>query len=247
MHRLSANWTARGTLGLMTALLLGCPIRTEHKVETTHKIEAHIVIDVRKVQEEAEMIESEVRGPAEVPKASPDPSMKTGALLARPDRPYSLAARPRSFWSIFDLSTRAHAAEDTIDDRAAIGRRKARSADVQAALNAGCFGESNGGYIELRPCNAVDEAAEKARLQVLADDENRDRRVIYTALARRQGLDDDQAGAIGEIYAGEIRKHLTPGQSFQVPVDDKLYEEFLASNLGREFDRAEPGSWLRVP
>lgn len=235
----------RGAVALLL-LLMGCPIRTEHKVETTHKIEAHIVIDVRKIQEEAGTIESEVRGQGEVPKASPDPSMKTGALLARPDRPYFVAAPPRTFWSIFDVSTRAQAAEE-FDDRAAIARRKARSSEVSTALDQGCFGENNRGYVELLPCEAVEEAADKARLQVLAADENLDRKIIYTALSLRQGLEADQADAIGQIYAGEIRKILSSGQNFQTPADEKLYEEFLASDLGRKFDKPEPGVWLRVP
>lgn len=234
-----------GAAALTVFLLFGCPIRTEHKVETTHKIEAHIVIDVRKVQEEAEQIESEVRSEAEVPKAQPDPGARTGAMLAPPEEPYRVAAPKRSFWSIFDVSTRAHAAEP--DDKAAIARRKDRAPQIREALDSGCLGENNKGYVELRPCDELEDAEEKARLQVLAEDENRDRRIIYAALAKRQGLDADQADAVGVIYAGEIRKLLTSGQAFQVPTDDKLYEEFLESELGRKLGKPRPGVWVEAP
>ncbi len=234
-----------GAMTLLGLFLMGCPIRTEHKVETTHKIEAHIVIDIRKVQEQAGQIESEIRAEGEVPKAEPDPGARTGAMLARPEAPYHVATPKRTFWSIFDISTGAHAAE--VDENAAIARRKDRSSTVRQALNSGCLGENNIGYVELRPCDQVENADEKARLQVLAEDENRDRRIIYTALSRRQGLDPDQVDAIGAIYAGEIRKLLTPGQAFQTPTDDQLYEEFLESDLAQELDRPKPGVWVKVP
>lgn len=234
-----------GIAALTAILLLGCPIRTEHKVETTHKIEAHIVIDVRKVQEQAEQIESEVRAAEDVPKAEPDPGARTGAMVARPGRPYRVAAPERSFWSIFDLATSAHAAES--DEDAAIARRKERAPRVREALDRGCLGENNTGYLEIRPCDKLEDAEEKARLQVLAEDENRDRRAIYTAIARRQGLESDQADAVGAIYAGEIRKLLRSGQAFQIPTDDQLYEEFLESDLGRKLDNPRPGAWIKVP
>ncbi len=80
-----------GAMTLFGLLLVGCPIRTEHKVETTHKIEAHIVIDIRKVQEQAGQIESEIRAEGEVPKAEPDPGARTGAMLARGALPRSHA------------------------------------------------------------------------------------------------------------------------------------------------------------
>jgi uncharacterized protein YdbL (DUF1318 family) len=234
-----------GALALLGILLVGCPIRTEHKVETTHKIEAHIVIDVRKVQEQAGQIESEVRAESEAPKAEPDPGAKAGAMLARPEASYRLAAPQRSFWSIFDISSTSHAAD--VDENAAIARRKERASSIKQALNNGCFGENNTGYVELHPCDQLEGADEKARLQVLAEDENRDRRIIYTALSRRQGLEPDQVDAIGAIYAGEIRKLLSSGQAFQTPTDDQLYEEFLNSDLGRKLDRPKPGVWVRVP
>lgn len=227
------------------SLLFGCPIRTEHKVETTHKIEAHIVIDIRKVQEQASQIESEVRGEAEAPKAEPDPGTKVGAMAGRPEANYSLAAPRRSFWSIFDVSSSAAAAES--DDGEAIARRKARAADIRAALDKGCLGENNKGYVALRPCEASQDAAEKARFQVLSDDENRDRKIIYTAVARRQGLEASHAEEIGIIFAGEIRKHLTTGQPFQVPEDDQQYEEFLKSDLAKKLGEFKPGEWTVVP
>lgn len=234
-----------GVLALTAFFLLGCPIRTEHKVETTHKIEAHIVIDVRKVQQEAGQIESEVRGADEVPRAEPDPGGRAGAMLAGPDSSYRVASSRRSFWSIFDLSTSAHAAES--DENAAIARRKERAPRIQEALNSGCLGENNNGYVELRPCDQLEKAEEKARLQVLAEDENRDRRIIYVAIARRQGLESEQADAIGAIYAGEIRKLLTSGQTFQTPIDERLYKEFVESEFGRRLGKPRPGVWVEAP
>jgi uncharacterized protein YdbL (DUF1318 family) len=245
----SRSYRTLGFMALIAVAMLGCPIRTEHKVETTHKIEAHIVIDVRKVQQEAEQIESEVRG-GETPKAEPDPGSRTGAMVAWPSDAFTVAATPvasppRGFWSIFDISTRAAAAEN--EEAAAIARRKARAGRINAELSRGCFGENNRGYVELRPCDAAKEASERSALQSLADEENRDRRTVYSAIAVREGLRADQADAIGEIFAGEIRKRLSSGQSFQVPARDSHYEEFLKTEMARSLRQPRPGTWVQVP
>jgi uncharacterized protein YdbL (DUF1318 family) len=230
---------------LSVLVLLACPIRTEHKVETTHKIEAHIVIDVRKVQAEAEQIESEVRG-GEPPKAQPDPGSQTGAMLPSQDQPYALAQTPpRSFWSIFDVSTRAAASVD--EEAAAIQRRKARAGRINDELTRGCLGENYLGYVELRPCDERSDASEMAELKMLAEEENRDRRTVYSAIAVREGLRAEQADVIGEIFAGEIRKRLTPGQPFQVPQSDEYYEAFLKTDLARNLGNPRPGTWVQVP
>lgn len=234
-----------GLLALGATLMVGCPIRTEHKIETTHKIEAHIVIDVRKVQDQAAQIEDEVRSGTEVPKALPDPGSKAGAMAGRSELDALLAAPPRTFWSIFDLSTSAAAAETA--EGAAIARRKARAGQINEALTRGCLGENNQGNVELRPCRASEAAVEKARFQVLADDENRDRKIIYTAVAVREGVGAEHAGAIGEIFAAEIRKRLTSGQPFQTPTDDQQYEEFAKSELGRTLGPPKPGVWVVMP
>ena len=112
-----------------TGLQIGCPVwRTEHKIETTHKIEAHIVIDIRR---EAAALETEVRGDAAQapPKAEPD-GPKPQAMAGGVDG--ERIAVSRSVWSIFDFATVA-SAQSGGDKAKAVARRKQRSTKIDRA------------------------------------------------------------------------------------------------------------------
>ncbi len=227
-------------LTLFSAIPMGCPTwRTEHKVETTHKIEAHIVLDIRKVQEEAAKVEDTVR---DTPAASPDDGKpKTSFYRATSGREVA----SRSLLSIFDLSSSAQAAED--DSSAAIARRKERFASLDKALSQGCLGENCRGMIELRSCDEAKKAEEKKKLETLVADENADRKIIYTGIAQKQGLDAKHFEAVGLVYAAEIRVKLKKGQSFQAPSDATLFEDFQKTPLGKSLPDAKKGEWVKVP
>lgn len=222
---------ALGVIGL-----LGCPVwRTEHKVETTHKIDAHVVVDIREIREEADQIESQVRGTDGV--AEGEPSAMVGGI----EMPFQVATTERSLWSLFDISTPAYAQAEGGKD-AAVQRRAARSGEISAALSAGCLGESDLGYVEVRPCDG-----DQSRYQALAKSENDDRLIIYRAIAVERGLDASQASVIGEIFAADIREKLKSGQLFQVPRSETAYQEFRESSLGQRLPDAQKGEWVRVP
>lgn len=249
--------------GMMILTSMGCPVlRTEHKIETTHRIEAHIIIDINQIRQEAVAVENEVRGGAEVPKARADgkPVSMAVDVPGAPGSPdtmntmnamdiegwQSAERRPRSIWSIFDISTAAYAGaadgEEAGAEKAAITGRKSRHDDVEKALSAGCLGENNKGYVEVRPCDGTKD--EKAGAKKLAGAENADRKTVYAAVAIRQGLEAEQAGLIGPIFAGEIRKKLTAGQAFQMPADDKVFDEFVKTDAGKTHAKAGKGDWV---
>ncbi len=228
---------------LMILTSMGCPVfRTEHKVETTHKIEAHIVIDINQIKQEAAAVEGEVRGGAEAPKAQADGKPVSMAVDALNMEGWQSAARrPRSIWSIFDISTAAYAGPED-DEKAAIAGRKSRHDDVEKALSAGCLGENNKGYLEIRPCDGTKD--EQIVAKSLNKHENEDRKTVYEAVAIRQGLEAGQANLIGPIFAGEIRKNLKAGQAFQMPSDDKAFDEFVKSDAGKAHAKAGKGDWV---
>lgn len=228
-------------IGFITAAMafpLAC-IRTEHKIETTHKIEAHIVIDIRRIQAEAQSVESYVRDEDAAPSTRGPQSMIISESKIR-------MVASRSLWSVFDLASSA-AAQTPDEEQRAKDRRKERSKTIDETLTTTCVGENRMGYLELRPCDAAEEAAEKARLERLRDEENMDRKIIYAAVALREGLQAEQADLIGEIFAVEIRKKLKKGQSFQVPSRDDLYEEFLNSPLGKALGGPKKEAWVVMP
>lgn len=236
-------WIVAALLGGSTALSLACPVwRTEHKIETTSKIEAHIVIDVRKVEAEAQQVEGTVRGQDDATKAKPDAPPQSAVADLHPAR---VVAR-RSLWSIFDFATSA-SAQTPEDEKAALDRRKSRSGEVEKALTGGCLGENNKGYVEARPCDGSAEA--KAVAKKLTEDENKDRKTIYSSAVVKQGhkLSDEGIDAVGQIYAKVIREKLKKGQLFQVPTNDERLQEFKESALGKALGAVKKGDWVRVP
>lgn len=241
---------ALAAFAILAGIPMGCPTwRTEHKVETTHKIEAHIVLDIRKIQDEAASVENRVR------EGASEGSGETGPrswLPSDPDRQYASAglpslAAPRPWWAVFDLASGASAAEVSPDEEAAIAGRKGRLADLNKLLDKGCAGENNKGLVELRPCDGLKEEADRKAADELIAAENSDRRTIYSGIAKRNGLKADQTGPVGEVYAAEIRKNLKKGQFFQTPSDAKLFQEFAASPLGKKLKEPKKGEWLAVP
>ena len=240
------SMTALGLWVVVSLLWPACPVwRTEHKVETTHKIEAHIVIDIRKISAEAQAVEQEVRNEDETveqaPKAEPDDAGLRSTWVGH-DPPRQVASR--SIWSIFDFATTA-SAQTPDDKRAAIARRKSRAGRIGKLLGQGCLGENNKGYVEARPCDASKSAKKAAK--ALAAEENKDRKIVYRAVAVEQGLKADQAGIIGTIFAVQIANELKSGQAFQVPSNAERLKDFRATKLGRKLPDAKKGKWVKVP
>ncbi len=232
---------SRWAVGLAAVLVLSACLRTTHKVETTHKIEAHILIDIRKIESEAQQVENYVRSEeagGEQPESrlgAPGAGVQVAALGAveLPALAPAPAIGPLALWA---------ALADPEED-AALERRKRRAPRVEEALAEGCLGENNKGALELRGC----EGEERDRAKTLAEEENRDRRLIYVATAKRNGLTEREADQIGGIFAATIRAHLKSGQAFQAPADPRLFDEFKKSPLGARFPAAKPNEWLRVP
>ncbi len=242
---LSALMGAAG-LVLLTAPLASCVLRTEHKIETVHKIDAHIVLDVRQIKQDAAAVEDYVRGEGTQPPA-----------LDGNGEPVSWAMEPRTVEvASLDLTGLlagpvlvAQAEQGSSEaERKAIADRKARAATIAKHLKAGVLGEGELGYVEvLIDKNVKDDARRKLRgeLVELTTAENRDRRVIYLAVARRQNLDERSLPAIERIFAEQIRDRLEEGEMFQAPKDAKFFKDFQQTPLGKLYPGAKPGEWLK--
>lgn len=223
------------TFAIALASLLGaCPLR----VETTHKIDAHIIIDIR---QEAAALEGQVRGEGGLEPFSYAPSLRQFEVADVSPR-----ASERSLWQIFDPSSSAYAADQTEQDKQdAVARRKTRHKQVDQALADRCVGESNLGYLAVRPCDKTDE--EKAVLKKMIEDENKDRKSIYETLALSKDLKKEDAKIIGMIYAAEHFKHLKKDMWLQVPKDDDRYAEFIASEIGKTYNKPKKDDWVLAP
>lgn len=232
----------RGFSAIMLMLAVGivpagCPTwRTQHEVATTHKVEidAHIQLDIRNIEANAEQIVKEVR---EEPLAGKPMSYVPQPARVKPER---------TIWSIFDISTGAYAADSDEDE--AKSRMRARAVAIDGWLSKRCIGESNIGLLEMRPCDECkSDAAKKQEVSELVAAENRDRMVIYRAEAHRQGIPESRWKLIGQTFAGVYLKSLKSGQPFQIPVDGAFYDRFIMTDVGKKFRDAPKGSWVVVP
>jgi hypothetical protein len=101
------------------------------------------------------------------------------------------------------MTTVAHSASDaaTIKEEMA-----ARLPEINALKDQGFIGENNKGFLEYLTDNKVAYA--------LVQDENADRTIVYTAIAKSQGA---SPALVGERRANMIRENGQAGHWFQKP------------------------------
>lgn len=229
-------------------------LRTHHEVETYHKIDAHIVVDIRQIQEEAAQTENYVRG------TDAAGSPNTGETDTNPptSRAVPTPQTRRTWLSWLDPAATACAQESAVRDeeasentrtkieKDAIERRRQRAETVENALKRGWVGETHHGYLELLLETTEDNRQRREKLQALVKAENHDRRIIYQEIARRKDWDQSRVPLIEVIFAHQIRQKLQEGMWFQVPKDEKRFQDFRRTKLGRKYPDAAPGQWLRA-
>lgn len=227
------------TGGLLS--MAACTWRTEHKVETVHKIDAHIVLDIRQIKEEADAIEEYVNEGVE-DDSGPVSLVGPGGLQPQ------VQLCSGSAWSWLDPTTHAWAAdnEHKVSEKEvkdATERRRKRADEVNDLRKKQIAGENDHGYLELLDEKKLSGDA-KSEIKSLLKDENDDRTTIYLALVQKQGGTSKQLPQVEVIYAQSIREKLDKGQQFRVPREKKAFEKFKDSKLGKRFSDAKPGDWV---
>ena len=154
-------------------VLVGCVIRTEHRID------AHITLDIRHVEQEVAGVFDFVEGKREelpdiqAPPAPAETGSPSGRLynqvldFLQPMRPVY-------------AETTSPVIEETAKSM------KARYAKLSEWKAKGGLGENNRGYVELRDCPEFSEAAKKNAAQQLLAEENKDRKTFYREFARPQ-------------------------------------------------------------
>ena len=104
------------------------------------------------------------------------------------------------------------------DDAATIKKNMAdRKPKIEALKKAGTIGENKAGYLEAMKDAKLEDADKK-----LLEDENKDRKVVYAAIAKKEGSTVDK---VGELRAKQIRSKAAEG----------------------EFIQGEDGKWVKAP
>jgi len=118
----------------------------------------------------------------------------------------------------FALAFAVPQALSAADDAATIKKNMAdRKPKIEVLKKAGSIGENKTGYLEAMKDVKLEDADKK-----LVEAENRDRRTIYSAIAKKEGSTVDK---VGELRAKQIRSKAAEG----------------------EFIQDEEGNWIKAP
>ena len=94
------------------------------------------------------------------------------------------------------------------DDAATIKKNMAdRKPKIETLKKAGSIGENNTGYLEAMKDVKLEDADKK-----LIDEENKDRKAVYNAIAKKEGSTVDK---VGELRAKQIRSKAAEGEYIQ--------------------------------
>lgn len=87
---------------------------------------------------------------------------------------------------------------------------KARFPKLRPFFDKGNIGEANNGFIRVRDESGL-ALREKAQLRSLEKEENKDRRNLYTEVAKALDIDSSQINRVQKIFAGSWIKDARPG------------------------------------
>ena len=108
----------------------------------------------------------------------------------------------------FALAFAVPQALSAADDAATIKQNMAeRKPKIEVLKKAGSIGENKTGYLEVMKDAKLEDADKK-----LIDDENKDRKVVYAAIAKKEGSTVDK---VGELRAKQIRAKAAEGEYIQ--------------------------------
>ncbi len=181
--------TKRWLIGVLMILLVSCvTVNIYFPAAAIQKAADQIVDDVRKAPEPK---------PEQKPEQDPDKS----SLLDRV-RFVRLAVSD------------AHAAVDINVSTPAIRALKAsmanRFAQLQPLYGKGAVGETNAGLVVVRDTGAL-SLKEKADVNRLVDEENRDRQALYAEIIKANQLAPSQIGEVQRLFANSWRGKSSPG------------------------------------
>lgn len=170
-------------------------------------VTVNIYFPAAAIQKAADQIVDDVRKmPDQKPEQKPEQKQDKTSLLEQL-RFMSLGA------------TEAHAAVDINVSTPAIRGLKSSMANrfpqLQPLYSKGAIGETNNGLVAIRDTGAL-SLKEKADLNRLVDQENADRRALYTEIIRANNLDMSKMDELQRLFAKSWRDKSSPGWWIQL-------------------------------
>lgn len=215
-------------------VVLGCTLRTEHTID------AHITVDIRHIEEQADNVLDFIEGESEqLPPVEPAETSGESSLI----KPFLEAINP---------VRQAHAGElksDSARIREIAESLKERFPKIEALKKQALIGENDRGYVELRPNDALEDDAERKNdLQKLIHEENEDRKQLYTEIVK---LNTDQADlsltVVERIYAKKRLERAKTGEIFRLPPEGKDFDEFKEVLKKKQVEgKIAPKEWIKI-
>jgi len=217
----------------VAALLVaaGCVIRTQHQID------AHIVVDIRHIEQQAESVLDFVEGKTEALPAAPAPEKKGSSFLehaidfASPIRTAYAAELQQSSPVVTELAK----------------KMKERFQQIDEMKSKGCLGEDNRGYAAVRDCAYCSDAEKKNEVQKLCAAENADRKALYKEIAQLNKDQNVTVTQIERIFAQKRLERAATGGLFQLPPVGADFDAFKASPAGKKLGgECKADGWVTI-
>ncbi len=221
-----------GALTGVMIVTIGCVIRTQHTID------AHIRVDIRHIQEQADAVLDYIEG-------------RTESIPLDGDAAGDVSWRQR-FLEVIHPVPEARASESLQETSPEVNRlaqrMRERHPELQALKNDGCAGEDNRGYAALRDCGALDTQEARQAAQELIDAENEDRQALYEEIARLNAERNVPRSQVERIFAQRRLERASSGEIFQLPPSGQAFDRFRNSARGQRLgDQCVPNAWVRIP
>ncbi len=213
-------------------VILGCVVIPD-------TFEAHITIDIRHVEEQADHVLDYVEGKTETIEEVKVPA------------PQSMLRRTIDFLSPIRVAYAAEQDSEMKDTSPLITQiadsMKKRFPEVEALKKTGAVGENNRGLLELVKPDALenDDARNAAQRTISAD--NEDRKALYKEVARINSEQSLKVATVERVYAQKRLERAKPGELFQLPPAGADFDAFAASTPGKKLGGAcRADAWVTI-
>lgn len=210
-------------------LIAGCVIIPD-------TFEAHIIIDIRYIEEHAEEVLDYIEGKSDAlpglgGEASGSSMLDTTIDFLNPIRPVYAQA----------LNTASARVEQIAK------KMKGRYEELKALKSRGGVGENNRGLVELARPEVHTDSEDRNAAQRLVAAENEDRKALYLEIARINKDSNLKIATLEAVYAKQRLQRANAGDLFQLPAPGEDFDAFKASPLGRLLGaECIPGAWVVV-
>ncbi|MCC6143495.1 MAG: DUF1318 domain-containing protein [Candidatus Hydrogenedentes bacterium] len=224
-----------GTLAL-ALIVAGCVLRTEHTIN------AHVTLDIRHIEDQADNVLDYVEG-----KSDAIPGMPAAPAPAAADGSTSWLRHAVDFLSPIQVAYAAELQESSPLITQIATKMRGRFDALEALRRDACLGENNRGYVELRDCAAFSDAQKKNEAQQLLSEENKDRKALYAEVARLNADQGITVSTVENIYAGKRILRGKSGEVYQLPPAgeyfDAVKDSAVCKSLGAE---CKPNAWVTL-